>query len=119
MVHIFIMQAETGSEMLLNNAEIYGQYFAQALMNDNVNVSHEINESKSIVRNNIGNFATDTLIAYSTMLFITVIQAQFVEPSNVEAILFPNNIDLEQQTMFGKAQSILPQQFLIERGAMS
>ena len=78
MVHIFIMQAETGSEMLLNNAEIYGQYFAQALMNDNVNVSREINESKSIVRNNIGNFATDTLIAYSTMLFITVIQAQFV-----------------------------------------
>ena len=48
------MQNEVGSEMILNNAENYGQYFAQALMNSNVNVSSSIAETMSITRDNIG-----------------------------------------------------------------
>lgn len=47
------VQTEIGSEMLLNNAENYGQYFAHALMNENVNVSRVINETMAIVRDNI------------------------------------------------------------------
>ena len=39
--------------MLLSNAERYGQYFALALMNENVNVSETINETKAIVGDNI------------------------------------------------------------------
>ena len=45
--------------MLLSNAELYGQYFAQALMNENVNVSRIINQTKAIVRDNIGKHQTE------------------------------------------------------------
>lgn len=51
---MFLPQSEAGSELLLANVESYGGYFAQALMNDNVNVSKNISELMSIDRDNIG-----------------------------------------------------------------
>ena len=48
------MQNEVGSEMVLSNAENYGQYFARALMNQNVRVSNSISETMAITRENIG-----------------------------------------------------------------
>lgn len=39
--------------MLLFNLERYGQYFTQALMNENVVVSENISEGMSISANNI------------------------------------------------------------------
>ena len=49
------MQNEVGSEAILTNAESYGQYFAQALMNTNINVSDEaILKNMSIAKENIG-----------------------------------------------------------------
>ena len=47
----------------------------------------------------------------------TVVQAEFVDPNNVGTILFPENIDPNQRTQFGCAESILPRSFLLERGA--
>ena len=46
-----------------------------------------------------------------------VVQAQFVDPRDVNAILFPPEIDPTQLKEFGSAQSILPSSFLINRGA--
>lgn len=48
-------QNEVGSEMILSNAESYGQYFAQALMNRNVNITDStIAETMAVTRDNIG-----------------------------------------------------------------
>ena len=49
------IQDEAGSEVLLTNAESYGQYFANALMSENVNISDVISEALAIKRQNIGN----------------------------------------------------------------
>ena len=46
-----------------------------------------------------------------------MVQAQFVDPRNVGDILFPPEIDPDQLSEFGRAQSILPSDFLIDRGA--
>ena len=46
-----------------------------------------------------------------------VVQAQFVDPQDVNDILFPPEIDPAQLSEFGSAQSILPASFLIDRGA--
>ena len=47
------MQASVGGESLLQSAEMYGNYFAAALTNDNVNKSSDIVENKGILENNI------------------------------------------------------------------
>ena len=52
------LQNEVGSEMILSNAESYGQYFVQALMNENVNVSSSISETMAITMENIGTYMT-------------------------------------------------------------
>jgi hypothetical protein len=40
--------------VILSNAEDYGQYFAQALMNENVTVPNDVAETMAIARENIG-----------------------------------------------------------------
>ena len=47
------LQNEVGSEMMLLNVESYGQYFADALTNRNVNVSATISDTMAIIRDNI------------------------------------------------------------------
>ena len=49
--------------------------------------------------------------------FSAVVQAEFVDSNNVDAILFPADIDPDQRTQFGPAESILPRSFLLDRGA--
>lgn len=49
-----LKQNEEGSQRLLDNAERYGQYFAQALQNENVTVSESVAETMAVVRENIG-----------------------------------------------------------------
>ena len=51
---LYLQQNEVGSEQLLDNAESYGQYFAQALMNTNINITEDIAQSMAIRRDNIG-----------------------------------------------------------------
>ena len=45
------------------------------------------------------------------------IQVEQVDLSNTSAVLFPSGIDPNRRSNFGNAQSILPKQFLVERGA--
>jgi hypothetical protein len=52
------------------------------------------------------------------ILNLTVIQADLINQTNVNAILFPEGIDPNQQSGFGSAQSILPRPFLVDRGAL-
>lgn len=113
-----IIQNEAGSEILLRNAETYGQYFTQALMNGNVNVSGVITESMAITRENIG----ESLYLFNTTFRciiqrLSVLRAQFVNQNNVTDISFPPGIDPEQRTGFNSSQTILPREFLINRGA--
>ena len=52
---MWLSQNEVGSEQLLDNAENYGEYFAQALMNANINITDPtIAQTMAIQRNNIG-----------------------------------------------------------------
>ena len=48
------MQENAGSESLLQSAEIYGSYFANALGNDNVSKSNEVEETRGIFEDNVG-----------------------------------------------------------------
>jgi hypothetical protein len=45
------------------------------------------------------------------------VQAEFVNQTSINAILFPEGIDPDQRSDFGSAQSILPHPFLLDRGA--
>ena len=65
----FYVQTEIGSEKLLLSAEMYGRYFAQALMNENVSISREIRETMAIARNNIG-MQESILILDCCLMFI-------------------------------------------------
>ena len=51
---VLSFQNEVGSEMILSNAESYGQYFVQALMNENVTKSNDIAATMAITGDNIG-----------------------------------------------------------------
>jgi hypothetical protein len=53
---------------LLDNAENYGEYFAQALMNTNVNITDPtIAKTMTIERSNIGEFDRDKKIGLSIL----------------------------------------------------
>ncbi len=47
----------------------------------------------------------------------TVVQAELVDPNDVNVILFPADIDPNAVSEFGSAQSILSREFLVDRGA--
>ena len=46
-----------------------------------------------------------------------MVQADLIDRNNVDSILFPEGIELNQRDNFGSAQSILPRSFLLDRGA--
>ena len=46
-----------------------------------------------------------------------MLQAEFVTPRNVNDVLFPRDIDPNQNSSFGSAEGILSREFLIARGA--
>lgn len=69
-VNVLLAQNEVGSEMTLLNIESYGQYFAQALTNANVDISETISETMSIDRENIReklHLSEQLLIAYCSL----------------------------------------------------
>lgn len=54
--YYYKLQDTAGSERLLQNAEMYGIYFAAALMDSNVNISQDVQNS-TITRTNMGEYS--------------------------------------------------------------